>query len=448
MPAPCNTEKREDSTPLTRATHFSSRLTTILTMAGLAIGLGNVWRFPYMMGQNGGGAFLLLYLVFMVLLAIPALSCEWALGRNTQSGPIGALRAAFGPRAGKPLALLFLFAAFVATTYYSLVVGNVAYSAWFALTPGFQESTLPQYSQGLGDAPTQYGFGLGIVGLSALVVFVGLKNGIEQVNRILIPVFTLIALFAAYSALRQPGAMDKLLEFITPDFSRVTPGTAFAAMGQASFSVGLSGAMGVVYGSYLRRRDRLLPTAATTGFLDTGAALLASLFVVPTVLVFGLDMAGGPGLLFDTLPRLFSIMPGGRWLGPIFLLAWLLVAVLTIIAAMDTVVTGLLDIEGWQHRRRQLLLGIALLVSMAMGGVAWNPHWIGTLDMIFGNGLFMLGSLVSIIALGWGLGMAKARSELAAGIPPWLLTLSLLWIRFVVPLAIGAILVGYIISVF
>ena len=129
---------------------FSSRLTTLLTMAGLAIGLGNVWRFPYMMGQHGGSAFLLVYVIFMVLLAVPALSAEWSLGRETRSGPVAAFQAAFGQRAGFWIGLTALFAVFMATNYYSIVVANVVFSAWFAAQTGLSAETMADYQAGLG----------------------------------------------------------------------------------------------------------------------------------------------------------------------------------------------------------------------------------------------------------------------------------------------------------
>ncbi|MEM9533790.1 MAG: sodium-dependent transporter, partial [Pseudomonadota bacterium] len=130
--------------------HFSSALTSVITLAGLAIGLGNLWRFPYMMGQHGGGAFLALYLVLMLVFAVPAMSAEWALGRATGHGPVGAFAAAFGRRAGRAVGALLLITLVVTASYYSLVVGNVAYSTWFAFSEGFSEETLSAYGEGLG----------------------------------------------------------------------------------------------------------------------------------------------------------------------------------------------------------------------------------------------------------------------------------------------------------
>lgn len=424
---------------------FSSRFATLLTMAGLAVGLGNVWRFPYMMGQHGGSAFLLVYAVFMLALAAPALSAEFSLGRATRSGPIAAFQAAFGPRLGAVAGFLGLTAAFMATCYYSIVIANVFFSAGFAAVAGFSDATLEAYGDGLGRDGLQLVIALGVVGLCAWVVQRGLRRGIEAANKVLMPVFGAAAVYLVIVTLQLEGATDRLVEFLRPDFSRAGPSIWFAAMGQACFSVGLSGTLGVMYGSYLSRQASLVPTAGATCLVDLGAAFLAALFVVPAVLVFGLDLAAGPGLLFDTLPRLFSAMPGGRWLAPLFLLGWGLVAMLTLVAALDTVSGALADL-GPRHSRRRWLWIVTAAVCAVMLPIGLNPHWIGVLDLVFGSGMFMLGALLAVLAVGWGLGKAVAREQLGRGLPPGLARLAVIWVRFVVPAALAAILIGFLVS--
>ena len=425
---------------------FSSRLATLLTMAGLAIGLGNVWRFPYMMGQHGGSAFLLVYIVFMLLLAVPALASEWSLGRATRSGPIAAFKAAYGDHAGLLIGLAILFGVFMATTYYSIVVANVIFSAWFATQSGFSQDSIAQYHAGLGDGGLQYLVSLGVVLVCLWIVHRGLRRGIEAANKMLVPLFGAAALYLVLVTLNLEGAVEKLLEFLKPDFSQAGPSVWFAAMGQACFSVGLSGTMGVMYGAYLQREEKIVPTATATCLLDLGAAFLAAMFVVPAVLVFGLDMAAGPGLLFNTLPELFSVMPGGRWLAPIFLLGWALVAMLSIIASIDTIAGALSDLSGSRFSRHQWLWSIGFLACAVMFPIAMNPHWIGTLDLVFGSGMFMLGALMAVIAIGWGLGEAATRAQVRTGLKPAMENFVTGWIRYMVPSALAAILIGFIVS--
>lgn len=415
-------------------------------MAGLAIGVGNVWRFPYMMGQNGGSAFLMIYIVFMIVLAVPALASEWSLGRATRSGPIGALQQAFGQKSGLVIGLAMVFAVFMAITYYSVVVANVVFSAWFAASAGFSGQTLETYQAGLESHGLQYLFAIGVVLLCLWVVHRGLRRGIERANTILVPLFGLAALYLVFVSLRLDGAIEHLADFLTPDFSRAGPSVWFAAMGQVCFSVGLSGTMGVMYGSYLRDEAQIVPTAAATCATDLGAALLAALFVVPAVLVFGLDMAAGPGLLFDTMPELFAVMPGGRWLAPVFLLGWALVAMLSIIAALDTKARALADLTGPRFGRHQWLWTVGILNCLVILPIAYHPEWIGVLDMVFGSGMFMLGALLAIIALGWGLGAATTRAQVGPGLGATMQTWMTWWIRYVVPAALAAILIGFIIS--
>ncbi len=433
---------------MTTESRFSGRLATLLTMAGLAIGMGNVWRFPYMMGQHGGSAFLLVYLVFMLVLAVPALASEWALGRATRNGPVAALREAFGARAGLAVGLVLLFGVFMTTTYYAIVVANVAFSAWFAAMAGFSSQNMVAYRAGLDASGTQYLIALGVMLTSLWVVARGLRGGIETANKFLVPLFGAAAVYLVAVTLSLEGATEKLLAFLRPDFDKAGPSIWFAAMGQACFSVGLSGTMGVMYGSYLRREARIVPTAVATCLTDLGAALLAALFVVPAVLAFGLDLAAGPGLLFDTLPVLFAAMPGGRWLAPMFLAGWALVSMLSIIAAVDTVASALSDLTDRRFRRRHWLWAVGALACAVMFPIAMNPHWIGMLDLAFGSGMFMIGALVAVLAVGWGLGAAATRAQVAPGLSGSLQGWMTWWIRirWVVPAALAAILVGFIIT--
>ncbi len=427
---------------------FSSGLTALLTMAGLAIGLGNVWRFPYMMGQNGGSAFLLVYLLFMLLLAVPALMAEWSLGRETRTGPIETYRKVIGTRTGLAIGLIMVFSVFMALTYYSLVIGHIVYTAWFAAASGFDAGHLPAYHDGMSRHGLQFLLGAGVTVFSLWIVHRGLHRGIEVMNRWLVPLFGIAVIYLVFVALSLDGAMDRLVAFLQPDFSQITPNVIFAAMGQVCFSVGLSGVLGVMYGSYLQRNQRLAPTAVGTVAMDAGAAFLASLFVVPAVLVFGLNIASGPGLLFDTLPQLFAVMPGGRWLATVFLSAWVMVAVLSVIATYDAIVGGLHDLSGPRIGKTWWIALIGGANVAVMLPIAFNPQWIGTLDLVVGSGMFMFGALIAVLAAGWGLGKVRLAAQVSDGIPARLRGLFIIWLRYLVPLALAAILIGIIYPAF
>ena len=341
------------------------------------------------------------------------------------------------------LGLILLAAIFTATLYYSVIVAWVLFSAWFAASAGFSGQTLEAYEIGLGAHGIQYAIALGVMLICLFVAHRGLRGGIETVNKFLVPLFGLGAMYLVFVSLNLEDAPARLATFLQPDFSQAGPSVWFAAMGQACFSVGLSGTLCVMYGSYLREETAVVPAAAATCLMDLGAAFLAALFVVPAALVFGLDLADGPDLLFKTLPNLFAVMPGGRLLAPLFLLGWAVVSMLTIIAVMDTVAGSLADLTGRRFKRRHWLWAAGAAACVLMLPVALNPHWIGILDTVVGSGMFQLGALLAVLAVGWGLGAAVLRPQIAIGMPRLLQPVLVWWIRLVVPVALALILGGF-----
>lgn len=219
-------------------------MTTVLTLLGVAVGLGNVWRFPYMMGSYGGSAFLLLFIVFMCLIAVPALMCELALARAHRGATITVLRKSFGP-VGRVLGYILVIGVLVSGTYYTLVVGNVFYSAWYSVFKGFEPERLTDFSAGLGNSVTQMAVGMAVLWSGLYVIWRGVKSGIERVSEVFVPFFFLVALYLIYVAMSLPGAGPAVAEFFKPDFSRIGPTEVFAALGQCFFSVGL-GACGIL----------------------------------------------------------------------------------------------------------------------------------------------------------------------------------------------------------
>ncbi len=424
---------------------FSGRLTTILTMAGVAIGLGNVWRFPYMMGQYGGSAFLFVYLVFALLIAVPAMSAEWALGRATRQGPIGAMAAAFGDTIGRPIGVALLAGILIADSYYIVVIANVAWSGGFSLVEGFSPGTMSSYRATLSNGVLQYSISLAIAAAALFVVHRGLNRGIELVSRWFVPFFALAMFYLVFHTLTLPQAIPKMIEFLKPDFSRIGPREAFAAMGQAFYSVGLGGSIMLVYGSYINDEADLPRDALLTVTADAGAALLASLFIVPAILVFGLDMGSGPGLIFNTMPQLFAQMPGGRLVGSLFLLILTLVAFLSAIAAIEVFVSGL---SGRRYRwtRGRLVVITFVLLALMMIPSALYPPFIGWADMIFGSGMLVTGGLIAIVALTRGLGRSITLQQILPRQTGRFVEISFFWLRWAIPAALIVVLGVYIFS--
>lgn len=420
---------------------FSTRIATILTMVGVAVGLGNVWRFPYMMGQYGGSAFLIVYLVFVLIFAIPAVSAEWSLGRELRHGPLGAFGRAFGAP-GKAIGWLLIATVLIANSYYVVVVANVAFTAAFSLITGFSETSLADYETGLGNGALQASTGLLVIALAVWILHRGLVRGIEKVSMLFVPLFGVVIFTLITLALRLPGAPAALLQFLQPDFSRLSGTSIFAAMGQAFFSLSLGGTFYLIYGSYLRDDTDIPRTAVTTGLGDAGAALLAALFIVPTTLVLGLDLQAGPSLIFETLPRMFAEIPAGRLIGSAFLIALWMMAFLSSLAAFQVIVGALTDSFGLSRGKAALLVGAADAVLMLPS--AFRPAIIGTLDLVFGSGMQLLGSGLTIIALFWGCGKVVAARQIFGGRQSPLRSRYLDWLRFAVPGALAIVLIMYI----
>lgn len=433
---------------MTKRPIFSSRIATVLTLIGIAVGLGNVWRFPYMMGKYGGSAFLFIYLGFTLLFAIPALTAEMALGRATQKGPLGAFSQVFGNRWGSIVGGIILFSLAMATSYYAVVIGNVLFTSWFSVLEGFSGDNIKTFELGLGRGWLQYGITISIISVSLFVISKGLKKGIEPLSKIFVPFFLIAIIYLIINALSLEGAGDKMLYFLKPDFQALDSEQIFAALGQTFFSVGLGGNFMIIFGSYLQKQENIPKIALMTATGDVSAALLSSLFIIPAILVFGLNMEQGPTLIFSTLPQLFMEMPGGRFVGSLFLISLSMVAFLSLVAALEVVVTGLLDFPKFQKHKNKIIIGVGAGLAVVALPSALNPEIIGTLDLIFGSGMMVFGSALTVIGFVWGLGKFKALNEIFGTQHPSWINVFHFWIKWLIPIALIAVLVGYIYTLF
>jgi len=424
-------------------TVFSSLFATIATLSGVAIGLGNVWRFPYMMGSYGGSAFLLVFLALVVLIGIPAMAAELGLARTYRGATITSLAKAFG-RPGRILGWLLVLSVTIAASYYFMVVGNVFFSMAYSVLVGFDAASTDRFAALLTNPYIQYPVALAIAWSALWVVDRGLNAGIERVSNLFIPVFFLIALYLIVTALRQPGATDALAGFMEPDFGRIGFQEAFAALGQVFFSMGLGATYILVYGKYLRPETNIRGAAALTALNDTAASVLASLFIVPTVLVFGLPLDSGPHLIFNTLPELFARMAGGRVFGSLMLIGLFLVAFLSVIASFQVITVSVSEQPlGRRISPRRVRLIAALIVSVLMPLPAWYPAIIGPMDLVLGSAMMITGCFFAVLAFGWHLRREDWAREIGwAGDASVGWSLVAVWIRWVIPAVLFLIMAG------
>jgi len=419
---------------------FGSRFGSLMVLIGVAVGLANVWRFPYLAGHYGGAAFVLLYVVLNFLLGIPAIMAEWTLGRLTRQGPAGAFVTAGMPR-GRGIGLLLFFTVFMAMTYYTLIVGQVLFYALHT-SFGFAVGTDPAafYQSKLGGitpwnlAMTAVTF-LGIGG----VLYLGVRRGIEAISRVAMPLVFLSLLVVIARSVTLPGAVEGIRFYLVPDLSKIDGPTVLAAMGQVFFSLSLGGTFFLLYGSYLRDDENLPVTAIRTAFGDMSAALLAGLAVLPAVFAIGVEPTSGPSLLFITLPGVFRAMPGGAFAGGLFFSAFFVAAFLSALAGMEVLVDGAGHYFGWTRGRALVVLVSAdfmlSIPSMSSSNyLMWN-------DRLWGSTMQPVGSGLTLIALGWFVSRGRALAEVNRGSSVRVGGLWIFWIRWVIPISIVVILV-------
>jgi NSS family neurotransmitter:Na+ symporter len=419
---------------------FASRFGGLMTIVGVSVGLGHVWRFPYMVGKFGGAAFVLFYTLVSVVIGVPALMAEFALGRHTRRGPVGAFQLG-GLPLGRYVGWFFFFVVTAATGYYSAVIGWVLY---YSVGQVAMVAHVPFDAAAI--LPPDHGFVLksfllqlactGVVILAcAVVVLRGVRKGIEVVSTIVLPAMTIVTILVMIRSLTLPGAMAGvrwyLLEF---RFADLTANVMAAAIGHAIFALSLGGTFMVVYGSYLHADENLARPALWTVIGDTGSSLIAGLAVIPAVFAFKLEPASGPGLIFNTLPRVFAAMPAGWLFGSLFFISLFGAGYLSDIGAVEVLVAGLTDNTRLTRKRAVWVMSAAcfvLAIPPSINNAIFVP-W----DLTFGSGMQTLGSLLAVLTVGWCLNRAAALKELfGAGekpVPMWVFN----WIRFGIPVII------------
>ena len=430
--------------PITVRETFASRFGAIITMIGVAVGLGNVWRFPYMVGRFGGAAFVLFYLLVVLVIGVPGLMAEWALGRHTRRGTVGAFARAGLP--GGRLVGWFLFAVITAASgYYTNVIGWVLYYAASEVgrTVGVTfdpAAILPPQSgvswQSLGRQLVCTGI---LVLCGALVLLRGLRGGIERASRLIMPALYIILIVLIVRAVTLPNAFEGVRWYILKfQLSDLTPRVMVAAIGHAAFSMSLGGTFMVVYGSYLSDSEPLASGARWTAFGDTAAGILAGFAIFPAVFSLGLEANSGPGLVFATLPRVFASIPGGAIFGLLFFLALLGAAYLSALAAFEVMVVGLTD-NTRLSRRAAVWIVSAVVFVIAMPPMISMRVFVPW-DLTFGSGMQTVGALIAAITVGWALHRSEALRALSTGASRPVSGLLYVWIRWVIPSAL--ILVG------
>ncbi|WP_171011331.1 sodium-dependent transporter [Haloimpatiens lingqiaonensis] len=406
---------------------WGSKLGFILAAAGSAVGLGNLWKFPYKAGTNGGGAFVLVYVIIVLLLGFSLMIAEIALGRNTQLNAIGAY-SKINKKWGW-VGALGVLAAFLILSFYSVVGGWVINYLVKSATGALKISdanVLKEVFGGFVSSTTMPIIYHGIFMLITLaIVFVGIDKGIEKASKIMMPSLFVIIIILAIRSVTLPGAMEGVKYFIIPDFSKINMSVVLDALGQVFFSLSLGMGCMITYGSYLGKDTNIPKSGIIIPLIDTAIALLAGFAILPAVFAFGFKPDQGPGLMFVTLPAVFSKMPLGTVFAVLFFILVLFAALTSSISLLEVVVAYIVD--KWNFSRQRTSIAIAIIIFLVgipaslSQGVWSNIHLLGnrgffdTYDFIASNILLPLGGFLLCIFVGWIWKKQQCEDEITNG---------------------------------
>ncbi len=434
---------------------FATRFGVIATTVGSAVGLGNIWRFPYEAGSNGGGAFLLLYIFFVAAIGVPVICAEFVMGRASRLNIFGAFRT-LAPSAGRAWAIvgaLGLLASVLILSFYSVVAGWTFEYLAESVSGHINDFSGPARHQAFSEfttGPRCLLWTLAVVALNAAVLLGGVRKGIEGVSNVLMPLLFVIMIALAVHSLFLPGAARGLDFLFHPDFSALTPASVLSALGQAFFSLSLGIGTMMIYASYFSSRTHLLRSAATTAALDTIVAILAGIIIFPAVFSFGASPAAGPRLVFEILPDIFAAMPGGAFTATAFFLLLALASITSTISMSEIFVAFLC--EQWGFRRRNAVAAHTLLVTVlaSLCALSFGPMAdfkvagmtvFNLFDFVSSNILMPIGGCLICIFAGWLMDRTMLRSQLAPA-PRILTRLIIFTLRYTAPAAIAVIFIA------
>jgi NSS family neurotransmitter:Na+ symporter len=405
---------------------FGSSLGVLAAAVGSAVGLGNIWRFPYIVGRNGGGAFLIVYLAIVAIIGLPIMLGEFVIGREGRKDAIGSFKT-LAP--GKPWfmsGVLGVLAAFFILSFYGVVAGWTleyvmqAVSNNFAGKSGDEITNL--FVNFISDPVKPIIWQVIFMFVTALVVSTGVQKGIERFSKFMVPLLLVIIILLDIQALRLPGGMEGLKFLFQPDFSKIDGKVILAALGHAFFSLSLGMGIMITYGSYINDKENLGTMALKVSIADTIIALLTGIAIFPAVFAFGVEPSSGAGLVFMSLPNVFQQMPGGYIFGIMFFVLLALAALTSTVSLLEVVVAYLVD--SFKIKRKSATFLSAIVITL-IGMVASLSN--GVLDhiIIFGDNIFDFidnttsnyflptAALISVIFLGWFYSKDKIKKQVS-----------------------------------
>ena len=413
--------------------HFGGRMAVIMAMAGSAIGLGNLWRFPYLVGQDGGAAFIVVYVLFSIVISLPIFFAESIVGRRSGKNCRGAFVALAPDSKWRFLGFLMVFTPMWIVSYYSVVGGwsldYLVQALRLEFTHQAPEALNGSFARFIARPWLPVGCHLAFLAATVAIVALGVKSGIEKFSKICLPLlFILVVLIAVYS-ISLPGAQKGVAYLLKPDFSKLTLDSCLDALGQSFFSLSLGMGIVITYSSYVSKKENLLVAGAGTAVSDLVFAMLAGFAIMPAVFAAGIEPGSGPGLIFDTLPFIFSQMGQTMpWLSAIaailFFLTVLFSALTSSVSLIEVGVAYLTEERGMKRGWACALLLVTTGVVGALCSLSFGPLADRTIlgmslfdffDIVASNVLLTIGGLLVVLFVGWKMSREDVRDEFTNG---------------------------------
>lgn len=406
---------------------FTSRFGATVAVGGSVVGLGNIWRFPYIAGENGGAAFIVIYILMSLLIAVPIMLSELSIGRQAKRNLHGAMEKLAPGKAWKFTGTMGIITALVIVSFYCVVAGWALSFLGRSVVNDFAGQTAAAITDGLKvfiDSGWRPAVWMSVfLSLTSGIVFFGVEKGIERFNKILMPLLVLMLTGLGVNSLFMDGFREGITFVLRPDFSKINGGVVFQALGQAFFSLSIGMGAMTVYGSYVKDNESLPRIAGTVAVSDVCIAILSGVAIFPAVFTFGINPTSGPELVFMTLPNIFQQMPGGYYISIVFFAILFMAAITSSVSLIEAIVVWLKE-EFHMSRRRALALatGTVLLLGTlcALSQVEGSPLTVGGLnifdlfDRVSSTVLMPLGALLIVLFAGWVMDSTMLKGQLTS----------------------------------
>ena len=436
---------------------FSGKFGVIAAAAGSAVGLGNIWRFPYITGENGGGAFLLVYLFFVIAIGIPVMMSEFVIGRRSGANALGSFRKLAPGTPWWLIGLMGIVAAFVILSFYSTVSGWTLEYIFQAVKGGFagksQEQLNADFANFTSGSFRPVIWQLVFMALTAGIVLGGVQKGIEKATKLMMPLLLVLIIAVCVRSVTLPGASEGLRFLFEPHFEKLTFNSILMALGQAAFSLSIGMGALITYGSYIRKETPLLGTSFQVATADTLIAILSGVMVFPALFALGIPNTGGPGLVFVTLPAIFQSMPGGYVFAIVFFILISVAALTSTISVLEVVVAYMIEELKMTRVKATIIAALAItfvgvFCTLSFGPLAdytlFGMTFFDIMNYLSANIFLTFGALFIVIFTGWKLGKSEFVDEIkqSGKYNPVLISVIVFIIKWIAPVAIGAVAIG------